>query len=167
MKQPKLVILRGKQTSGKSTAWHTLKKNEKMKNWLFVDHTHLKTTLGKELGKHSLFAVLKTVMPSKQDIIIEEMSEKTLKKYINYYIKKYNYKMITFQFEINIKTAHKRNIQRAKDKWHPYIKKEQLKDYHKMHEQRFDKNAFLVDCDKLSKRQVVEFILKKLRLKNN
>ena len=165
MKNPKLAILRGKPTSGKSTAWHNLKKKKEMKDWLFVDHTNLKTTMGKELGKHSLFAVLKTVMPTKQNIIIEEMSEKTLKKHINYYIKKYNYKLITFQFEINIKTAYKRNIKRAKDKWHPYIKKKKLEDYHKMHEERFDKNAFLVNCNKLGKKQVVDFILKKLRLK--
>jgi predicted kinase len=165
MKKPKIVILRGKPTSGKSTAWHNLKKRKEMGDWLFVDHGTLKKNLGKELGKKSLFAVLKTVMPTKKNIIIEESSEKTLKKYISRQIKKYNYEIITFQFEVSLKTAYKRNIQRAKDKWHPLLTKKWIKHTHKIHEERFDKNAYLVDCNKLGKRQVINFILKKLELR--
>lgn len=161
--KPKLVILRGKPTAGKSTAYANLKKRKKMKDWLFVDHGNLKKYLGKELGKKALMAVLKIVMSSKKDIIIEEMSEKTLKKYIKYYIKKYDYKIITFQFEVGVTEAYKRNIQRAKDKWHSYILKKKLKGLHKMHEERFDPNAFLVDTNKLGKRKVVDFILEKLK----
>ena len=163
MKKPKLVILRGKPTAGKSTAWRNLKKRKAMKDWLFVDHTNLKTNLGRELGKLSLFAILKTVMPSKKDIIIEEMSEETLRKYINKEIKKYNYKIITFQFEISLKRAGKRNIQRAKDKWHPLMSKKELKGLHKMHKERIDPRGILIDTSKLGKRKVVEFILERLK----
>jgi len=159
----KLVILRGKPTAGKSTAYANLRKRKEMKNWLFVDHGNLKKHLGKELGKKALFATLKSLMPTKKNIIIEEMSEKTLKKHINYYLRKYKYKIITFQFEVGVTEAYKRNIQRAKDNWHPYILKKKLKDLHKMHEERFDPNGFLVDTNKLGKRQVVEFIIKKLK----
>ena len=162
MVKPKLVVLRGKPTSGKSTAWHALKKKRVMKDWLFVDHANLKENLGRELGKRSLFAVLKVVMPSRKNIIIEESSESTLKKYLRYYLKKYDYEIVTFQFEVSLEKAYKRNVQRAKDKWHPYIKKKSLEDLHRMHEERFDKNAILVDCDKLNKKQVVDFILGEL-----
>ena len=59
----KIAILRVKSTAGKSTAYANLRKRKVMKDWLFVDHCALKNSLGKELGKKSLFAVLKAVMP--------------------------------------------------------------------------------------------------------
>lgn len=161
---PRIIILRGKPTSGKSTAWHNLKKRKEMKDWFFVDHANLKNTFGRELGKLGLFAVLKVVMKTKKNIIIEEMSEKTLKKNIGYFLRKYHYRILVFQFEVSLEEAYKRNVQRAKDKWHPYIRKRQLESYHKMHEERFDKNAILVDCNKLGKKQVVDFVLKELQL---
>jgi len=165
MKQPKIVILRGKPTAGKSTAYANLQKKKQMKNWLFVDHANLKQKLGRDLGKKALFAVLKAVMPSKKNILIEETSEETLRKYINSAVKKYNYQIITFQFEVSLKEAYKRNVQRAKQKWHPFMGKKEVKRLHKMHEERFEYNAFLVDTGKLGKMQVIEFILKKLRMK--
>jgi len=165
MKKPKLVILRGKPTAGKSTAYANLQKKKEMKDWLFVDHANLKSRLGRELGKKALFAVLKTVMPSKKDILVEETSEETLRKYIAAAIKKYNYKIITFQFEVSLKEAYKRDVQRAKQKWHPFMGKKNVEKLHKMHEERFDVNAFLVDTSKLGKMQVIDFILKKLRMK--
>ena len=33
--KPKLVVLRGKPTSGKSTACHSLRKRREMKDWVF------------------------------------------------------------------------------------------------------------------------------------
>lgn len=165
MKKPKLVILRGRPTSGKSTAYANLRKSKSMKDWLFVDHCAMKTWLGKDLGKKSLFAVLKVVMPSKKDIIIEEMSKETVRKYIYSYIKKYDYKIIVFQFTVRTQTAYKRDVQRAKTKWHPKMGKKWINETHKMHDERFDKNAVLVDTNRLGKRQVVDLILKSLKLK--
>ena len=162
---PKLVILRGRPTSGKSTAFHNIKKRKEMKEWLFVDHANLKTNLGKELGKKSLFAVLKAVMPSKKSIIIEEMSEETLRKYINNPIKMNNYSILTFQFTVSTETAYKRDVKRAKDKWHPYIGKNKIKEMHDMHDERIDLKGILIDTNKLGKRAVVEKILKELKLK--
>lgn len=173
MSKAKLVILRGRPTSGKSTSFHNLKKREEMKDWIFIDFCNIKDTLGetlndkerKELGKKFLFAILKEALKTKKDIIIEEMSEDTVRKYISYYIKKYNYKIVVFQFIVSTKTAYKRDVKRAKDKWHPYMGKKWIDETHKMHDKRFDSNAILVDCDKLNKGQVVEFILDKLGLK--
>jgi len=95
--------------------------------------------------------------------MIEEMSRETIMKTIGKEVKKYNYKIIVFQFEISLETAYLRNLQRAKDKWHPFMKKEEMEKLHKMHEEKFDKRAILVDCNKLNKKQVVEFIVRKLR----
>jgi predicted kinase len=165
MGKPRLVILRGKPTSGKSTAYANLKKGKEMRGWLFVDHCFLKQNLGRELGKKSLFAILKVILPSKENIIIEEMSRETIMKYVGKYIKKYNYNIIVFQFEVSKEIAYKRDIQRAKEKWHPYMGKKKIDEMHKIHEERFDKSAILINTDKLGKRKVVEFILKRLGIR--
>lgn len=165
MIKPNLVILRGKPTSGKSTAYANLRKRKEMKEWLFVDHCALKDSLGKEFGKKALFSILKIIMPHKRDIIIEEMSKETLMKNISNYIGKYGYKIIVFQFEVSREMAYRRDVKRAKEKWHPFMGKRKINELHKIHEERFDKSAVLVDTNKLGKRKVVELILNKLNLK--
>lgn len=162
MKQPRIVILRGKPTAGKSTAWHALGQDKRMKDFIFIDFAKKKGELGKDEAKKWLFEELKQKMLTGKDIIIEEMSEETLRKYIDKEIEENEYKILVFQFEISIETAHKRNFQRAEEKWHPLMEKEKLEELHKMHEEKFDKNAILVDCNKLDKEQVVELIIKKL-----
>ncbi len=164
MKKPRLVILRGKPTSGKSTAYANLRKSKFMKDWLFVDHCAFKTELGKDEGKKKLFSELRKVMLSEKNIIIEEMSKESVMKYIPKEIKKYNYEIIVFQFTVDTKTAYKRDVKRAKDKWHPFMGKKWIDKLHKMHDERFDKEAILVDTDKLGKKQVVELILNNLNL---
>ena len=162
--KPKLVILRGNPAAGKSTAYANLRKRNEMKDWLFVDHCAMKNWFGKDLGKKSLFAILKVVMPSQKNIIIEEMSRETIMKFLKSYIKRYNYKIIVFQFEVDLKKAKKRDIQRVVDKKH-YQKKilKNIEEIHNMHNERFDYKGTIVDTNKLSKIQVVDFILDKLK----
>lgn len=172
MKHPRLVLLKGKPTAGKSTAWHNLQNKKKMKDWIFIDSARMKGQFKnledetrKKLGKKLLFYTLKQVMPLKKDIILEEMSEKTIRKFINPIIKKYGYKIITFYFEVALEKAYGRNVERAKEKWHPYMRKKKLEGFHEYHEKVFkeDIDPIIVDCNKLGKKQVVEFILKKLK----
>ena len=163
MKKPRIIIFRGRPTSGKSTAYANLRKRKIMKDWLFVDHCALKNNLGRELGKKSLFAILKVVISSKKDIVVEETSEETLKKYVGSYIKKHGYKIIVFQFTVRTKTAYKRDVQRARAKWHPFMGKRQIDELHQMHDERFDKNAILVDTNKLGKKKVIDLILSKIK----
>jgi predicted kinase len=165
MKKPKLVIFRGKPTSGKSTAYGSLRKNKLMKDWIFVDHVALKESMGKELGKKSLFAVLKVVMPTKKNIIIEEMSSDTVRRNISSVIKKYNYEIKVFQFTVRTKTAYKRDVQRVRAKKAIKMGKELIDEMHKMHDEKLDKNGIIVDTNKLGKRQVVDLIVKSLGLK--
>jgi len=144
-----------------------LKNKKQFKNWVLIDHPELKNWFkhvdDKKARKRALFAIMKQIMKEKKNILLEEMSEKTLRKYINYHIKKYNYKIITFQFTVGLKEAHKRDIQRTKAGKHEYFGEKKMQKYHKLHEKRFDKNAIVVDCNKLNKKQVVNYILKNLK----
>lgn len=160
---PKIVILRGKPTSGKSTAFKALRKNKRMNDFIFVDHAAIKEAFGKELGKKILFFSLKEVMPSKKNIIIEEMSRETLKKNVGKEIKKFGYNIVVFQFEVSLKTAYKRDVIRAKAGEHKKMGKKLMDKMHKMHEERFDKEGIVIDTNKLNKSQVVDLILRELK----
>lgn len=160
--KPKLVILRGKPTSGKSTAWHALRKRKELQDWVFVDHCSMKESLGREKGGLRLYKELKKVLKSGKNIMIEETSEKTIRKYINSEIEKFGYEIVVFQFEISFEEAKKRNVQRSKVGWHEFIEEKKLKSLHEYHDEKIDKNAVLVDGNKLGKEKVVELILKNL-----
>lgn len=170
MRKPIIAVLRGKPTSGKSTAFHTLKKNKKMKTWIFVDHCAIKDMLEnlpdeerKKLGKQILFFTMNKIMPLKKNILVEEISREAILKNLKKEIRKYKYEIKVFQFEVSLSTAYKRNIMRAKQKWHPLMSKKWLKEAHEKHQKSVDVDAILVDTNKLSKKQVVEFIVRKLK----
>ena len=66
MKNSKLIILRGKPTSGKSTAFHNLRKDKRMKDFIFVDFCYIKGMLEnlsdeerRNSGKEILFFIMK------------------------------------------------------------------------------------------------------------
>jgi predicted kinase len=171
MKNPKIIILRGKPTSGKSTAFKSLRKEKNLSNWAFPDfafikdkmYDNLKDKERYELAKKSISAILKELMNSKKNIIIEEVSRNFLKNRVGYHIKKNNYKIIVFQFEVSKEEGYKRDIQREKDGWHPTMGKEWVDKTHKHHEKIADKNGIIVDTNKLSKKQTTKFILKNLK----
>ena len=165
MKKPLLVLLKGKPTAGKSTAFRSLRYDARIKkDFIFVDHENLKSVMGKEEGKMALFDILRTIMKNRPNIMTEEMSGKTIMKYLGKEIKKYDYEIITFYFEIDIDKAHKRNKQRAKTGWHSLMEKQKLEEMHRYHieEHKDDINPIIVDCNKLNKKQVIELIAKKL-----
>ncbi len=162
MKNPRLVILRGRPTSGKSTAWHSLRKRKELKDWDFIDFCDMKETMGKEKGKAALFEKLKDAMASGKNIMIEEMSKETLGKYSGDEISEFGYEIVVFQFTVSTETAYKRDVQRAKDKWHPFMGKKLIDELHEYHDKKIDEEGTLVDCDKLGKKEVVDLILSKL-----
>lgn len=173
MKKPKFVILRGKPTSGKLTAFRNLKKKKEMKNWIFIDHPRVKRMVEnlkdhREVSKKLLFGMVKEAIKTKKNIIMEETSRSTLKKYTGNYINKYKYKVIIFQFTILKKSAYKRDVQRIKEKECIHVKElgKDFIDYiHKYHDKNFDPKGILIDTNKLGKRQVVDLILEKLKLR--
>jgi len=164
----RLVILRGKPASGKSTAYASLKKSSKMKKWVFADHPAIKEMFSNlkertSWGKLVLFEVLKIAMESGKDIITEEMSEETLRKHINSHIKKNKYKIITFQFEVSKKKAYKKEAERRIKIGLKSRGKKWVDTMHKMHEQRVDKKGIVINTTGMGKKQVVNFILKELK----
>jgi len=159
--KPKLVILRGRPTAGKSTALRALKKKRIMKDWAIIDSSTIKGKLGKKFGMHEL---IKESMGTGKNILVDETSRKTLNKYLGYYLRKYRYKIIVFQFTVKTETAYERDSQRSKAKLHLYLGKKKIDELHKMHDERFDKKAVLIDTNKLGKKQVVDLILKCLKL---
>ena len=162
---PKLVILRGRPTSGKTTALRTLKKRKELKDWNIIDHSEIKSKIGKEAGKEKLHELLKESMQKSKNILTEETSRKTLNKYLGNLIRKCKYKIMVFQFFVSTETAYKRDVQRGKEKWHPAMGKEWVKKMHKLHDKRADPEGIIVNTDKLNKREVISFILKKINLK--
>ena len=178
MEKPKIVFLKGGSNTGKSTAFRNLKKlREKghMKNWVFIDSTEFKSWFNylddkKQVQKVSLFALIKQIMKSKKNIILEEMSATTAKKYIKNYIEKYNYQLITFEFILNnVETAYLRDIKRVKNKedrnQRKVLGQTFIAENHKHHQMNLDKGSIFVNTAKLGKKQVVDFILKNLKLK--
>ena len=110
--KPNIVILRGKNASGKTTAFNNLKKENKLKNWIFIDNSKIKERFSdledeerKKLSKESLIRSIKEVLPLKQNIMVEETSKEMLDRNFSKELKKYNYQIITFQFEVSLRNA--------------------------------------------------------------
>ena len=172
VKNPRIVILRGKPTSGKSTAFQSLRNNPKMKGWIFVDHPALKRWFEKvnteqgigEVMKKSLYSALNELFITSKNIIMEETARETLLKYSGDKIKKYNYQIIIFQFEVDLKNSKIRDVIRVskKEGIHTKVLGSRLKTLHQMHNERFDPKAILIDTNKLNKKQVVNLILNKI-----
>jgi len=170
MKKPKIVILRGKVATGKTTALLNLRKRKEMKDWAIIDFNNLKyqfAHLGdekrKEYGKKSLMAILKVLMPMKVNILLDEMSESTLRKHISHSIRKYNYQIVTFQFTADIDESIKREAHRRKIIGKKPIGAKWVKKFHKHHEEKADPKGIIVDTSELNEGQVVNFILKEIK----
>jgi len=172
MKRPIIAILKGPMASGKSTAFANLRKHPKMKNWVFVEFSAVKDIfagLGDEkrrkFGNQALLAILKNVMKTKRNILLEEFSQRSLRKYLNHHIKKYNYELITFQLEAELQHTHHRNIQRSKARGVKPQTKKQMKEniLHHTVLRKPHPDAILVNTSELNQKQTVNFILKQLK----
>jgi len=170
MKKPKLVLLHGMIATGKTTALYNLRERKEMKDWIIIDFCELKKQFAhlgdekrKEYGKKALAAILKLLMKEKKNIVLDEMPEKSIRKYVGPQIRKYKYEVVPFQFtskiELSIKREAERRIARGLkphgEKW--------VRDFNEHHKKVFDKNAILIDTTKLNKKQVVDFIIKRVR----
>jgi predicted kinase len=167
--KPKIIILRGKPTAGKSAAFDSLRRDKRLQKVVFIDHVAIKrmfsnlgNDLRKSLGKEVLFYAMRKVMDLGKDIMIEEMSREAVEKHLKKEIKKHDYGIIVFQFDVSLPIAYKRNIQRSKALKHKLMKKEELDRMHKEHERILDKMGIMVDTDKLNERDTVEFIIKRI-----
>ncbi len=175
MNKPKIVILRGKNASGKTTAFYNLrdysfKDKNILKNWIFIDNNSIKRMFSnlddenwKDISKDILFYVLKKVLPLRRNVIVEETSKETLHKYLKKEIAQNNYQIITFQFEVSLKNAIERDKERVKTKQHIGLGKEKIEELRKIHEGSFDKESIVINTDKMNQEEVVNFILKNIQ----
>ncbi len=168
--KPKIVVLRGRPASGKSTALENLRKKKEMKEWVILDFSGLKgnfDNLGaenrKEYSKIALFAILKDLMKTKRNIIFDEMSRDAIIKYVGKEIKKYGYNIVVFQFWVSTKKAKRRDKSRVSNPKHPHKKLLDIEGWHEYHDKNADPKGIFVDCDKLNKKEVVDFIVNRVK----
>uniref|UniRef100_A0A6V3P6T4 Rhodanase C-terminal domain-containing protein n=1 Tax=Lotharella globosa TaxID=91324 RepID=A0A6V3P6T4_9EUKA len=118
-----LAIFRGPMCAGKSTLFNKLRQStdERLKGVVFVDHVaikgmfrHLGDKARRESGKRWAARIADESVKSKEvrGIFIEEMSEECLREHMAQAPEEHGYRVTVFQWHIDIKLAHKRNIQR-------------------------------------------------------
>jgi len=174
MKRPKIVLIDGLPTAGKSTTSYNLAR--KLPGWIFIDNWRIKDIFepigySKDLDKkekESLMNISKkittdltreVIINTQRNIILQEARTKDVKKKLGKYLKRYNYQIYTVQLTVPFKQAIKRNIKRekptlgfAKD-W----SEERWKDKIKI---KTKKGDIVVDTFENSQEDVVKIILK-------
>ena len=105
MKQKKIIVIRGKVTSGKTTTSHELAKI--LPGWIFIDPWKIKEmfeplelknrTSLKNASKKAMLVIMKEVIRNLEiNIIVQETTVKYIKKYLGKDLKKHNYKIYSF-----------------------------------------------------------------------
>ncbi len=166
--QPKLVILRGPKASGKSTAFEGLKKKKMMRHWIFLDKTLVKSMFPpcekrKELVNKSVIALIKLSLTTEKNIIVEEITGGKLSDELADDVKKHQYNMITFQFEVSLENSYKRNKVRRKKRGLIPRSLQELKASIEYHEKTKDPHGIVVDTNTLNPRKTAQFIARQLK----
>jgi len=172
MGKRKIVIIKGKVTAGKSTTSYELAKV--LPGWIFIDPWKIKEmfeplglkdrTVLKISSKKSMILVMREVIRHLGiNIIVQETSQKFLKKYLKNDLKKYNYKLYSFFLDIDLKNAIKRDVKRDKPTM-DLGKNIKTEDWEKPKIQA-DKEDIVINTAKLKTKSVVDKILKEIREK--
>ena len=172
MRQPKIILLDGMPTSGKSTISYDLAK--KLPGWIFIDIWRIKDlfeTLGyskdldrkekNELEKIAKETIIKLtrgiIRKTQRNIILQDTTPKFVNEKFGKDLEKFNYKFYIIQLKVPFKEAIKRNRKRDKpdlsfmktwteERWENKIKRK--------------KGDIVVDSFKNTQEQVVKIILK-------
>lgn len=176
MKKPKIVIIDGMPTSGKSTTSYNLAR--KLYGWVFVDIWRIKDIfepLGysndlekkeanslMDISKKSTMMIAREVIRKTQrNIILQESTTKQVKEKLGRDLKKYNYNIYTVQLTVPFKQAVKRNKKRDKpdlnffkiwteERWENKIKR------------KTKKGDIVIDTFKNNPEEVIKIILKEI-----
>ncbi len=174
MKRPKIVLIDGLSTAGKSTTSYNLAK--KLPGWIFIDIWRIKDVFeplgySTDLDKKEMDALMsiskeatiklarEVIRKIQRNIILQEATIKFVKKKLGKDLKKYNYEIYTVQLKIPLKEAIKRDKKRKKptlgvgdywteERWENKIKKKRKK------------GDVVVDTFKNNPEDVVKIILK-------
>ena len=173
-KKPKIVLIDGLPTSGKSTTSYNLAR--KLPGWIFIDIWRIKDIFeplgySKDLDKKEadeLMGISKeftiklareVIKKTQRNIILQETTTKYAKEKLGKDLKKYNYQIFTVQLKVPMKEAIKRNIKRKKptlnflqgwdeERWKNKIQK------------KTKKGDIVVDTFENNQEEVVKIILK-------
>jgi adenylylsulfate kinase-like enzyme len=159
MLKMKIILIHGPMAAGKSTI--TEKLREKLPKYAYVDRPYIKglKPLGKELAlklsKKATYEIMKDIINLKKNMIVQEVNPVSLRKKLKNHLKKYQ--VYAFYIKCSIKEAKKREKQRAKK-----ARPKRLEEIHKKYAEP-SKYETIIDTEKLSVKQSVDFILKSIR----
>lgn len=165
MIKPTILIIHGPMASGKSTV--TIKLDNVLKDYHFVDRAYIKNVmlkklddreLAKELSKKATFLIIKGLIEKKNNILLQEMRAPQIKKQFRKEIKKYGYIVKSFYLECCLETAQKRDVKRQKR----FIRPDVVEEMHKKHAYA-DKEDVVINTEKCSIKETVKKIMKELK----
>ena len=167
----KIVIIRGKVTAGKTTTSYELAKV--LSGWIFIDAWKIKEmfeplglkdrTILKDTSKKAMILIMKEVIRNLGiNIIVQETTQKFVKKHLKNDLKKHKYKIYSFFLDVNFKDAIKRDIQREKPT--QGLKKISQKKWEQTKAQP-EKGDVIINTSKNSIKKVVDIILKEIKEK--
>ncbi len=172
----KIIIIRGKVTSGKTTTSYELAKV--LPGWIFIDPWKIKEMFEplnlkdrkplKKASKKAMIEIMKVVIRDLEiNIIVQETSQKFIKKFLRNDLNKHNYKIYSFFLDVELDDAIKRDVQREKPTMN--INKE-IKNKEEWKTRILpEKGDFIINTSQNKINEVVDIILKQIeeKRKNN
>ncbi|MFH1802159.1 MAG: AAA family ATPase [archaeon] len=166
MKESKIVVIRGYLAAGKSTTFENLKASQKMNEWLFLDFAAIRKMFNNnkntqiEFADRTFYASLRELVKTGKNILTQETSEDTIMKKIGPVIKKNKYRIIVIALTVSPETSYKRATARSKIKGKKPRTKKEVFDNYKARKLKLDKEGILMDTEKLTRKQVIDGIIK-------
>ena len=173
-KKPKIILIDGMPTSGKSTTSYNLAR--KLPGWIFIDIWRIKDIFeplgySKGLDKKeadNLMEISKefttrltreVVRKTQRNIILQETTTKYTKKKLGKDLKKYNYQIFTVQLKVPFEEAVKRNKKREKPDLN-FFKIWTKERWDNKIQRKIKKDDIVVDTFENNQEEVVKIILK-------
>ena len=173
MGERKIIIIRGKVTAGKTTTSHELAKV--LPGWILIDPWKIKEMfepLGlkdrsvlKNTSKKAMVLIMREVIRNLGiNIIVQETTQKFVRKHLRQDLKKYNYKLYSFFLDIDLENAIKRDIKREKPTMGIGKSIKTRAEWEKAKAQP-DKGDFVIHTGKHKIKEVVDMILSEIKEK--
>lgn len=174
MKKPKIILIDGMPTSGKSTTSYNLAR--KLPGWIFIDIWRIKDIfepLGysidldkKEadelMGISKEFTIKlarEVIRKTQRNIILQETTTKYAKKKLGKDLRKYNYQIFIIQLKVPFEEAVKRNKKREKPDLN-FFKIWTKERWDNKIQRKIKKGDIVVDTFENNQNKVIEIILK-------
>ena len=173
-KKPKIVLIDGMPTSGKSTTSYNLAR--KLPGWIFIDIWRIKdifeplgysTDLDKKeadelMGVSKEFTIKlarEVIRKTQRNIILQETTTKYAKEKLGKDLRKYNYQIFTIQLKVPFEETVKRNKKREKPDLN-FFKIWTKERWDNKIQRKIKKGDIVVDTFENNQEEVVKIILK-------